>query len=112
MANHQRNVDKERYWRGVLDRHATSELSVRSFCRRERLSEASYYAWRRTIGERDRASIPASAFLPVVVSDEVPPDRASISIELAGGRVLWLSGTIPAERLADLVVALEARAAP
>jgi len=112
MANHQRDADKERYWRGVLDRQATSGLGVRSFCRRERLSEASFYAWRRTIGERDRASIPASAFLPVVVSGEVPPDRGSIWLELAGGRVLRLPGTISAERLADLVVALEARTAP
>lgn len=112
MANHQRDADKERHWRGVLDRQATSELSVRSFCRRERLSEASFYAWRRPIGKRDRSSIPASAFLPVAVSDEVPTDRASIWLELAGGRVLRLSGTIPADRLADLVVALEARTAP
>ncbi|MBX3415947.1 MAG: hypothetical protein KF708_24915 [Pirellulales bacterium] len=112
MANYQRDADKERYWRGVLDRQAMSELSVRSFCRRERLSEASFYAWRRTIGERDRMSIPASAFLPVVVSDEVPPNRASIVIELAGGRVLRLPESISTERLVELVAALEARTAP
>jgi hypothetical protein len=28
-------------------------LSVRAFCQRERLTESGFYAWRRTIGERD-----------------------------------------------------------
>ena len=50
------------------------------------------------------------AFVPAVVTGEPSPD-AAISLELTVGRVLRLSASIPAERLAELVLALEARAA-
>ena len=47
MANKMRDVAKERFWRGVLKKFAAGGLSVRAFCRQERLSEPSFYAWRR-----------------------------------------------------------------
>jgi hypothetical protein len=127
MASDMRDAAKERLWRDALRRFAASGLSVRSFCRRETLCEASFYAWRRTIAERDRlASRPARAnppaaakpestakrpaFLPMVLNDNARPSGA-ISIELAGGRVLRLPESIAAARLAELVAALEAQVA-
>ena len=56
MANSLRDVAKERSWRDVVRRYAGSGLSVREFCRRESLAEASFYAWRRTLAERDAAA--------------------------------------------------------
>lgn len=106
MANVQRDAEKERRWRGVLSRQASSGLSVREFCKRDRLTESQFYAWRRTIAERDGEASPS--FVPVVVSDE-PTSDASIAIELAGGRVLKLSASTPAAWLAELLLALEAR---
>lgn len=53
MANRNRSVEKEAFWRDVLDRHRSSGLSVRRFCLRERVAEASFYAWRREILRRD-----------------------------------------------------------
>jgi hypothetical protein len=133
MANDLRDAAKERLWRDALRRFAASGLSVRSFCRREALCEASFYAWRRTIAERDRlttrpaqADPPAAAkpestakpggmarrpaFLPLVLNDTTRQDGA-ISIELAGGRVLRLPETIAAARLAEIIAALEAQVA-
>jgi hypothetical protein len=48
-----------------------SGLLIREFCTRERLSEPSFYGWRRTLLERD-ARQPATppAFVSVVVRDE------------------------------------------
>jgi hypothetical protein len=37
----------------VISRWAGSGLSVRGFCRREGLAESNFYAWRRTIVQRD-----------------------------------------------------------
>jgi hypothetical protein len=48
-----RDLAKERRWRVLLRRQAASRVSVRAFCRRERLSEPSFHAWRRTIRQRD-----------------------------------------------------------
>ncbi len=127
MANNERDVTKERFWRDALQRFAGGGLSVRAFCRRERFSEASFYAWRRTIAERDlqasrsgRVNRPASAkshrtgkrpaFLPLLVNDSTRAVGA-ITLEIAGGRTLRLPEAIPAARLAEIIAALEARVA-
>lgn len=118
MANYERDAKREAFWRGVLKRYATSGLTIRAFCRREELTESAFFAWRRTIAERDREAKPQTgrggqlqrpAFLPVVMDGDSRRDGA-ITIELAGGRILQLPASIPAERLAGLVHALEARA--
>ena len=39
MAKHQRDPAKEAHWRKILQRFSASGLTVREFCRRERLAE-------------------------------------------------------------------------
>ncbi len=110
MSNLRRDAAKERFWRDAVKRQATSKLSVRAFCQREKLTECTFYAWRRTLAERSREVEPAlrpPAFVPMMVTDR-PARKPSIEIELAGGRVLRLPESIAAERLAELVEALEA----
>ncbi len=114
MANHVRDGVKERFWREALKRSAASGLSVRAFCRREQLAESAYYAWRRTIAERDgkttgaAKSQPAPTFVPVAVTGAMRREE-SIVIELAGGRFLRLPASMSAAWLAELAEALEAR---
>ena len=101
MANHGRDPKREAFWRGVLKRQRAVELTVRAFCRQEQLSEASFYAWRRTILERDAeaersqpaSSVPAvqPTFLPVLLNDNGHPE-GGLAIELAGGRRLRYIG--------------------
>jgi transposase-like protein len=114
MANYRRDAGREGRWRELLAKHASSGLGVRAFCRREKVAESNFYAWRRTIGKRDqndgRAESPA--FLPAVVTASLPgetPGESPITIELSGGRLLRLPESTSAERLADLVHALETR---
>ena len=121
MARGQRSVEREKLWRGVLARFSKSQLSIRAFCTRERLSEPAFYFWRRTLAERDAATRSAPrapsarrkrkqpAFLPVVMRPEPPtPPTPGISLELRGGRTLWLPESMPVERLAELIAAIEA----
>ncbi len=57
MAKGKRKGQREQQWRGVVARFAASGLSVRAFCRRERLQESASYFWRRTLpSEADRFS--------------------------------------------------------
>lgn len=109
MANKQRDVSKERFWRSALKRQANSGLSVRAFCQREQLTESAFYAWRRTVAERNGEAKPqrAPAFLPMMVTDRSAHSE-SIELKLAGGRILRLPETMPVDRLAELVQALEA----
>jgi hypothetical protein len=114
MANKQRNGDKEQLWRGVLRRQVTSRISVAEFCRREGLSQPSFYAWRRTIAQRDGgrpdysdSDARAVGFLPVRLREVAPRVEASITIELAEGLVLRLAESTPIERIIELVRALQ-----
>jgi hypothetical protein len=87
---------------------------VREFCKRHRLSEPSFYERRRTYRERDAVEFAAPpAFLPVVIREDRPAEtmpEANLVIELRGGRLLRLPGSMPAGRIAELVRALEEEA--
>ena len=106
MAKQQRDMAKESQWRETLQRYSASGLSVREFCRQEKLTKSNFYAWRRTLDERNGK--PAPAFVPAVVADK-PACDASITIELAGTCVLRLPESIAATKIAELVHALETR---
>ena len=51
-----RDLGKEQSWRALLVRQQQSGLSIRKFCERDRISEASYYVWRRELQRRDQES--------------------------------------------------------
>jgi len=110
MANTQRDLKKEALWRDALRRFASSGLSVREFCRRNKLPEASFYERRRTFQERDpQQSATPPAFIPIVVRDEKSvANESGIVIELRGGRILRLPGSMSVVRVAELVRAIEA----
>ena len=124
MAKGQRrDPRKEAFWRGVLGRFGKSGLSVRAFCRREKITEPAFYAWRRIVAERNeergqihprtrnrrttRPCVPA--FVPLVVrGTSTPVADTRIIVELRGGRVLRLPASVAGERLTELVRAVEA----
>ena len=49
------DLEKEQVWRLRLEQQRKSGLNVRGFCRRESISEPSFYAWRRELKKRDAA---------------------------------------------------------
>jgi hypothetical protein len=80
------------YWRSVLRRQAASGASASRFCTRERLSLATFYAWRRRLrsGDDGPSAFPSatspSALLPVrLVPDATSPGCLE---------VLWPSGIV------------------
>jgi transposase-like protein len=114
MANRIRDPGREVFWRRTLTAFGKSGLSVRAFCRREKLPETAFYFWRRTIHQRglaprspkQRRRAKPPAFVPLVLGSI--PSAADITLELRGGRSLRLSESFPVDRLAGLVLALEA----
>jgi transposase len=115
MANHQRNPAKEQFWRQALARQRASGLSIRAFCEREGLSEASYYQWRRELARRDRsprqALRPGRAFVPVRIIPDADRRHARglIEIVLAGGRRIRVGEGFVPQTLAEVVAVLEAK---
>jgi len=50
MAGKQ-SSEKQSYWQEIVGRQSESGLSVRQFCAAERVSEPSFYAWRRKLAK-------------------------------------------------------------
>lgn len=93
MSTHpQRSGGKEQFWRRMVGGWRRSGLSVRAFCARHRLAVPTFYAWRRTLAQRD-ALPPATApaFLPVqVVAEAGAPRAPATEAAAAGGAPLEL----------------------
>ena len=106
-----RDPRKERFWRRMLRQWRRSGLSVRAFCAQQGLSEPSFYAWRRTLADRDP---PAPAFVPVTLLPEptarLTPDAAAstgLELLLPGGRVLRVGAAFDEPTLRRLLAVLE-----
>jgi hypothetical protein len=124
MARGQRDRGKERHWRRHVAAWRRSGWSVRAYCESEGLSEASFYAWRRVLRERescDAASHPRSGeaadnsltavaavspFVPVRLVDEAA-SSGGVEVVLRGGRVVRVAAGFAAQTLRAVVVALE-----
>src|ERR1700683_3541575 len=112
----QRSISgKQRHWLDLIRLWQQSKLSVRAFCRRHRLSEPSFYCWRRTLRQRGliaeepaRLVTPreAPAFVQVTVND-TPAMPKSIEVILAKGRRLRVRPGFDANTLRQLLHVLE-----
>ncbi len=119
-----RDRGKERFWRRTLRQWRRSGLCVRAFCTEHGLAEASFYAWRRIVAERDQAcapvraeperggarrAVPASDDAPVFVPLRVIDVATQVAIEvvLERGRVVRVLRGFDAATLRRLLAVLE-----
>jgi len=105
-----RDPRKEQHWRDLITRWQRSGLSVRAFCHRQRLAVPSFYAWRRTLRQRDGRAQPAPApvtFLPVQVRNDATDPPAPLELVLAHGRCLRIPPGFDPAHLRALLLALE-----
>jgi hypothetical protein len=75
-------------------------LSVAAFCRRSRIPQASFYAWRRKL--RD-----AATFTEVRIVPEAAPSGGALELILPGGRSIVVRPGFDRATLVALVEALE-----
>lgn len=101
-----RDLQKESFWRRMVNGQAGSGLSVRAWCGRHRLNEAGFYWWRKELARRD-IERPEPAFVPVQVTPEGPSKTGGrIEIVLAGGRRVRVRGPVDRQVLAEVVSVL------
>jgi hypothetical protein len=102
-----RQSEKELYWRGVVGRWQRSGQTIRSFCDAHGLSEQCFYAWRRTIAERDQRQ---AADIPDFVPVRVAATAAARALEVVAGpseRVVRVPAGFDADTLRRLLAVLE-----
>ena len=115
-----RSVEKEQYWREVIDGWRRSGGSVRQWCSERHISEPSFYSWRRVLAERDAAAvkqggkatcrhISSAAMLPVeIVPPGTPQEPAALEITLVDGTHLRVHTHCQVTLLREVLAALRA----
>ena len=97
-----RHFRSEPFWRDLIDRWKASGQSVAAFCAANRVSQATFYTWRKRLPNRTRGTRPpAPAFAPVRV---VPDPMAEIV--LPNGFIVRVPATTDPAAVARLVAAL------
>src|SRR5450631_3954109 len=108
-TTNQRRASQEQFWRAMLRRWHSSGLSVRAFCEEHGLAAPTFYAWRRTLAEREAAA----RFVPVQVIPEPNPQTTaaglpiSLELVLGAGRVLRVAPGFDGPTLRRLLALLE-----
>src|SRR5437588_8678613 len=109
MAQHP-DAAKQRRWLELIRRWQQSQTTVREFCERNQVSEASFFSWRRVLRERGllaeptrsatSAEAPAFVELSTAVAE---PTGNSIELVLKHQRVLRVRPGFDADQLLQLV---------
>jgi transposase len=101
-----RDPRKVQEWTRWIQLWQQSKLSIRAFCLKHRLSESSFFAWRRQLKLRDVAPV---AFVPIrVVPDAAAANSANpIDLVLADGRCLRVPPGFDPATLRQLLAVLE-----
>src|SRR4051794_23906374 len=100
---------RQAHWLELIRRWQQSEVAVREFCRRQQISEASFYSWRRVLRERgllDESPVGAPAFVKLTTRD-VEPTGSLIEVVLNHQRLLRVRPGFDADLLLELVRLLE-----
>lgn len=116
----ERDRGRERFWRRMIRQWRRSGRSARAFCAEHRLSEPSFYSWRRVLAQRDHEAAPVrakserdsaepaskeeSVFVPLRVIDA---SAAAFEVVLEGGRVVRVTRGFDADTLRQLLAVLE-----
>ncbi|MCP4002861.1 MAG: transposase [bacterium] len=91
-----RNLERDRYWRGVIREQRASGLGISAFCREHEVPLSSFFQWRRKLQERQHQDEPAAGrseaqedsvakFVPVQLHSPPTATRAGCEIVLADG---------------------------
>jgi hypothetical protein len=132
-----RDPKKERFWRQIIARQGKSGLSIRGFCLKRGVSEASFHFWRKELARRDgeprrsRSGMPRhptaktsrpsrrspssgsrqATFVPVRVasSSELHASAPTIEIVLPSGHLVRVGPGVDSEALSKVVSTLETR---
>lgn len=103
------DATKQDRWRELIHRWQCSQTTVREFCQRHRVSEASFFSWRRVLRERGLMDdAPAQVQSPAFVKLTAAPEAAASVLEVVlGARVVRVRPGFDADMLLELVRLLE-----
>lgn len=104
------DASKQTRWLDLVQRWQRSQLSVREFCERHHVSEASFFSWRRVLRQRGLLDEPIdtpsdSPFVHLAIPAE--PTAPSIVELVVGDRLLRVRPGFDPDMLRQLLRLLE-----
>jgi hypothetical protein len=105
-----RSEDRRQHWQEAIERQQASRQSIVGFCAKERLSLASFHAWKRRLRRTPRGIQRGEAKEPLVPVQIVtdPGNRAgSLEVQWPGG-VLLRSQACDVQTIVAAITALSA----
>jgi transposase-like protein len=108
------DVGKQERWLELIRRWLRSHMTIREFCRRHQISEASFFSWRRVLRQRGlldelmpvKSSGAAPTFVKLTTFD-AESAVSPIEVVLNQRRLLRVRPGFDAEMLLELVRLLE-----
>ena len=99
MSKTSRSSEREQLWREIILGWKQSGQSVREYCRIRGVTEPNFYAWRRSLAEREHQR--AKSLVPVrVVADSM------IEVVWPSGVTVRIPVGVPAAMVGELLAAL------
>lgn len=83
MPNNNRDVEKEKTWREIIERQKKSGKSPSRFCKDEGFTEHRFYYWRSVLSKRQKEKRPAQQIKDTTTIPFVPltlPDNHDFNI--------------------------------
>jgi putative component of toxin-antitoxin plasmid stabilization module len=105
-----RRTDAAGRWREILRKQRASGLTVAAFCRRSRIPQATFYAWRRKLRDvsaRSNTERSVATFAEVQVTADAAGDAGALELRVTRGHRIVVRPGFDRATLLALVDALE-----
>lgn len=112
MSGNDRSADnQQQFWQMVIETWAGSGLSVRQFCRREGLSEPSFYYWRKKLNGNVKPDMikdqsEAAQFIEVSMP-ESDQRQSHLELVLTSGNSLRINDGVDSKFLCEIISVLQ-----
>ena len=96
------NTDRRQFWQMVIDTYKESGLSVAAFCKKESISEAAYYYWRKKLVGADPKSNRKTP--PAFIEVALPQSSVTVlELVLSSGNTLRINPGADRQTLSNVL---------
>jgi len=102
---------RREYWKDIFARQASSGLSIKAFCQREKVPYQGFFDWKRRLRNEPVRATDKIAFAPVTVVQHQSATHGSvvnggIEIVLCANRRVLVHGPVDRQALSDVLEVL------
>lgn len=97
-----RSVEREGYWREVIQDQKASGLSISSFCREREVSPASFFSWRQKLAAGGGEEVAAGKFIAIELSP-LSTRESCLEVALPNGLRVVVPSRFDADTLRELL---------